>query len=131
MITGGVIGLLGLVPGMPNLIFLFISSALIGIGYLLARKNAAPVVEEQEEEAEQQVAESQKDLGWDDILGVDIIGLEVGYRLISLVDKNQGGELLDRIKAVRKKISRIWASWSIRYTSATTCLCPPIPIASH
>ncbi len=106
VITGGVIGLLGLVPGMPNLIFLFISSALIGIGYLLARKNAAPVVEEQEEEAEQQVAESQKDLGWDDILGVDIIGLEVGYRLISLVDKNQGGELLDRIKAVRKKISQ-------------------------
>ncbi len=106
VITGGVIGLLGLVPGMPNLIFLFISSALIGIGYLLARKNAAPVVEEPEEEAEQQVAESQKDLGWDDILGVDIIGLEVGYRLISLVDKNQGGELLDRIKAVRKKISQ-------------------------
>jgi flagellar biosynthesis protein FlhA len=106
VITGGVIGLLGLVPGMPNLIFLFISSALIGIGYLLARKNAAPVVEEPEEEAEQQVAESQKDLGWDDILGVDIIGLEVGYRLISLVEKNQGGELLDRIKAVRKKISQ-------------------------
>jgi len=106
VITGGVIGLLGLVPGMPNLIFLFISSALIGIGYMLARKNAAPVVEEQEEEAEEQLAESKKDLGWDDILGVDIIGLEVGYRLISLVDKNQGGELLDRIKAVRKKISQ-------------------------
>lgn len=106
VITGGVIGLLGLVPGMPNLIFLFISAALIGIGYMLARKAAAPVAEEVNEEPEEQVAESQKDLGWDDILGVDIIGLEVGYRLISLVDKNQGGELLDRIKAVRKKISQ-------------------------
>ena len=105
-ITGGVIGTLGLVPGMPNLIFLFISSALVGIGYLLSRQALEPEVEEVEEEEEETVAESQKDLGWDDILGVDIIGLEVGYRLISLVDKNQGGELLDRIKAVRKKISQ-------------------------
>lgn len=107
IITGGVIGMLGLVPGMPNLVFLFISSSLIGIGYLLSRKAAtAELVDESEEREEEQVPESQKDLGWDDILGVDIIGLEVGYRLISLVDKNQGGELLDRIKAVRKKISQ-------------------------
>ena len=58
-----------------------------------------------EEQAAEQ-AKEQKDLEWDDVLGVDIIGLEVGYKLISLVDRNQGGELLDRIKAVRKRISQ-------------------------
>ncbi len=105
-ITGGVIGILGLVPGMPNLIFLFISSSLMGIGYMLSRRAMAPEVEEEEEEEDEGAPQAQKDLGWDDILGVDIIGLEVGYRLISLVDKEQGGELLDRIKAVRKKISQ-------------------------
>ena len=107
IITGAVIGLLGLVPGMPNLMFLFISSSLVGIGFMLSRQSASEEEPEQGQEAETEaVPEAQKDLSWDDILGVDIIGLEVGYRLISLVDKNQGGELLDRIKAVRKKISQ-------------------------
>lgn len=106
VITGAVIGILGLVPGMPNLIFLFIASSLVGIGYVLSRKAMAPEVEEVVEEEQDDTPAAQKDLGWDDILGVDIIGLEVGYRLISLVDKEQGGELLDRIKAVRKKISQ-------------------------
>lgn len=107
IITGAVIGMLGLVPGMPNLIFLFIASSLFGIGYVLSRKSLqAEEVEESSEEEAEEIPESQKDLGWDDILAVDIIGLEVGYRLISLVDKKQGGELLDRIKAVRKKISQ-------------------------
>ncbi|MCI5105785.1 MAG: flagellar biosynthesis protein FlhA [Pseudomonadales bacterium] len=107
IITGAVIGLLGLVPGMPNLMFLFISSSLVGIGFMLSRQSASEEEVEQGQEAEAEVVpEAQKDLSWDDILGVDIIGLEVGYRLISLVDKNQGGELLDRIKAVRKKISQ-------------------------
>jgi flagellar biosynthesis protein FlhA len=107
IITGAVIGLLGLVPGMPNLMFLFISSSLVGIGFMLSRQSAAEEEQEQGQETEAEaVPEAQKDLSWDDILGVDIIGLEVGYRLISLVDKNQGGELLDRIKAVRKKISQ-------------------------
>ncbi len=107
IITGAVIGLLGLVPGMPNLMFLFISSSLVGIGFMLSRQSASEEEPEQGQEAEAEaVPEAQKDLSWDDILGVDIIGLEVGYRLISLVDKNQGGELLDRIKAVRKKISQ-------------------------
>ena len=47
-----------------------------------------------------------RELSWDDVTPVDEIGLEVGYRLISLVDKNQGGELLGRIKGVRKKLSQ-------------------------
>ena len=106
IITGVVIGALGLVPGMPNLIFLFIATRLVAIGYMLNRRNQAPEIDASDEAEEEQVAEVNKDLGWDDVLGFDIIGLEVGYRLISLVDRNQGGELLDRIKAVRKKISQ-------------------------
>lgn len=106
IITGGVIGSLGLVPGMPNLIFLFISSALIFMGFKLSRMAASKVEEEEQEEEIPAEAQAPAELGWDDVLGVDIIGLEVGYRLISLVDKNQGGELLGRIKGVRKKISQ-------------------------
>ncbi|MCV5663560.1 FHIPEP family type III secretion protein, partial [Escherichia coli] len=49
---------------------------------------------------------SQRELSWDDVQPVDIIGLEVGYRLIPLVDRDQGGELLERVKGVRKKLSQ-------------------------
>ncbi|PCJ40818.1 MAG: flagellar biosynthesis protein FlhA [SAR86 cluster bacterium] len=104
VITGGVIGSLGLIPGMPNVVFLTIAAALMGMAYKINQKEAIPEEEiEQEKPAEK---DSQADFGWDDVLGVDIIGLEVGYRLIALVDKNQGGELLGRIKGVRKKISQ-------------------------
>jgi len=106
VITGGIIGALGLVPGMPNLVFLIISGALIGIGYNLFTKSQQETQVQEQEVYEPEVQESQAELGWDDVLGVDIIGLEVGYRLISLVDKSQDGELLGRIKAIRKKLSQ-------------------------
>jgi len=106
LVTGGVIGLLGTIPGMPNLIFLLISAALFFIGFNLSRRSDEEADEEKKEEQAAEQAKEQKDLEWDDVLGVDIIGLEVGYKLISLVDRNQGGELLDRIKAVRKRISQ-------------------------
>ncbi len=106
IITGCVIGSLGLVPGMPNLIFLFISTGLIGIGYKLSREDESTKQETPEEVDNSAESDVQAELGWEDVPAVDIIGLEVGYRLISLVDKNQGGELLGRIKAVRKKISQ-------------------------
>jgi flagellar biosynthesis protein FlhA len=105
-ISGAVIGVLGLIPGMPNLIFLFISGALLWIGYGIANKSEEPVAETDDLEALADEPEVLKELGWDDLQGVDIIGLEVGYRLISLVDNTQGGELLGRIKGVRKKISQ-------------------------
>jgi len=54
----------------------------------------------------QSMAHEGPELGWDDVQPVDVIGLEVGYRLIPMVDKNQGGELLGRIKGVRKKLSQ-------------------------
>lgn len=105
-ISGGVIGVLGLIPGMPNLIFLTISGALFWIGYGIANRVAEPVAEPDELQTLADNPEIITELGWDDLQGVDIIGLEVGYRLISLVDNTQGGELLGRIKGVRKKISQ-------------------------
>jgi flagellar biosynthesis protein FlhA len=108
LVTGAVVGILGLVPGMPNLMFLTIAAALLACGYLLDRRVAAEAAAETQSRAAQQVepAEGSRELQWDDVLSTDIIGLEVGYRLISLVDQKQNGELLGRIKGVRKKLSQ-------------------------
>lgn len=107
MITAGVLGLLGIIPGMPNLVFILLASALLGGAYLVERRHKA--VEQAEEIREVELpppAPEVKELGWDDVMPVDLIGLEVGYKLIPLVDKNQGGELMTRIKGVRKKLSQ-------------------------
>lgn len=104
-ITAGVIGLMGIVPGMPNLVFLSVAALLGAIGFLRTQDSAPPPEVEVAAEEEPRPAEA-RDLNWDDVSHVDEIGLEVGYRLISLVDKNQGGDLLSRIKGVRKKLSQ-------------------------
>ena len=72
----------------------------------------------------------QKDLSWDDVMPVDIIGLEVGYQLIPLVDRNQGGELLNRIKGCARSSPRSWVFWCLRCISATTWIRPE-PISHH
>jgi flagellar biosynthesis protein FlhA len=105
-ITAGVMTLLGIIPGMPNLVFILIAGSLSGIAYLLDRQSKQAVLVEEEQEAMPPPAPELKELGWDDVSQVDIIGLEVGYRLIPLVDKNQGGQLMNRIKGVRKKLSQ-------------------------
>ncbi len=104
-ISGGVIGLLGLIPGMPNLPFLLLASVLGGCAWLLIRHRRAPDVLPEVEEMPQPDPEV-KELGWEDVMPVDRIGLQVGYRLIPLVDKQQGGQLMSRIKGVRKKLSQ-------------------------
>lgn len=104
VVSGGVLGIMGLVPGMPHLVFLTLASAMILMGYLRSVENAAQLIVPEPEVVEQPV--EARDLNWDDVTAVDEIGLEVGYRLISLVDKSQGGELLGRIKGVRKKLSQ-------------------------
>ena len=102
-ITGGVMGLLGVIPGMPHLVFLMIGAAL-GYGAwmlhkrALAAKNAPP--------PPKVVAEPNAEASWDDLQPVDTLGLEVGYRLIALVDKARQGDLLGRIKGVRKKFAQ-------------------------
>ena len=104
MVAAVTIGLIGVVPGMPNTVFLSIAALLGSLAFLRWQKLQAPVVEEQPAPVER--APENLELSWDDVAEVDEIGLEVGYRLISLVDKNQGGDLLSRIKGVRKKLSQ-------------------------
>jgi flagellar biosynthesis protein FlhA len=104
-ITAGILGGMGLIPGMPNFVFLLLAGVLAGTAYLITKRNkAAPVVEEAA--AAPAVAPEQEEASWQDIMPVDTLGLEVGYRLIPLVDKTQGGELLKRIKGIRKKFAQ-------------------------
>ncbi|MDX2462957.1 MAG: flagellar biosynthesis protein FlhA [Porticoccus sp.] len=103
-VTGALIGIMGLVPGMPNLVFLSLAGMLGALGYMQLQQQKVELIPAAPETVEKPT--EARDLNWDDVLAVDEIGLEVGYRLISLVDKNQGGELLARIKGVRKKLSQ-------------------------
>ncbi|WP_445367732.1 flagellar biosynthesis protein FlhA [Methylomonas sp. BW4-1] len=110
LVTAAVMGILGIIPGMPNLVFILLALTLVGGAYLIDRRRK--LEEEKALEMErivspQQLAKTEiKELGWDDVMPVDAIGLEVGYRLIPLVDRNQGGQLMMRIKGVRKKLSQ-------------------------
>lgn len=103
-ITGGIIGVLGLVPGMPHLAFLALALSLGGCAYYL-RKRQETAVEEAPAAPEVTPVEP-ADVSWQDVTPVDVLGLEVGYRLVPLVDRGQDGELLRRIKAIRKKFAQ-------------------------
>ena len=125
--------IMGLVPGMPHMAFLGLGLICAGLAYYLhwRKQQPAPVEDNSFIPAGTRVAGDAQpaagganiapqrsapalpagtpeapELGWDDVQPVDVIGLEVGYRLIPMVDKNQGGELLGRIKGVRKKLSQ-------------------------
>ncbi len=105
IITAAIMAGLGIIPGMPNFAFLGLAALLGSAAFLLIQKDknekeTAPIADPIAPPAEA------KELGWDDVTAVDPIGLEVGYRLIPLVDKNQDGELLNRVKGVRKKLSQ-------------------------
>ncbi|WP_455203275.1 flagellar biosynthesis protein FlhA [Kaarinaea lacus] len=104
-VTAGVIGTMGLIPGMPNLAFITIAAAAGWGAYWLSKRKQALEAEPVIAPAVEKPAEP-KELSWDDVTPVDLIGLEVGYRIIPLVDKNQGGQLMTRIKGVRKKLSQ-------------------------
>jgi len=102
-ITAGMIGLVGLIPGMPNLAFLAIAGGLGWIGWYIAQKQQqAAVLPPPLPPARVEQAE----VGWNDVVPVDVLGLEVGYRLIPLVDRAQDGELLKRIRGIRKKVAQ-------------------------
>ena len=101
-ITGIVLALLGLIPGMPHVSFLMIAGALAGIAYMVGRKAEEAPPPPPPPPAQPETAE----VGWQDVAPVDILGLEVGYRLIPLVDKAQDGDLLRRIRGIRKKIAQ-------------------------
>jgi flagellar biosynthesis protein FlhA len=127
-ISAGILFLMGIIPGMPHVAFLGLSAACAGLAYIIYKKHQGPLVEEVSLRDAPRTAGSHTtkalpaqtrsagevidakpeniEVSWDDVMPVDIIGLEVGYRLIPLVDQSQGGELLSRIKGVRKKLSQ-------------------------
>jgi len=105
-IAAGLLGTMGLIPGMPNLPFLMMAAICGGGAWMLQRRaQSAATPVEAEPVAAAPAAES-RELTWDDVQPVDIIGLEVGYRLVPLVDKAQGGDLLARIRGVRRKLTQ-------------------------
>lgn len=98
-ITALILGILGITPGMPHLVFLAMSG-LIGYGaWVLAHKPPPPPPAPEKPAGD-------GDASWDDLQPVDLLGLELGYRLITLVDKNRQGDLLGRIKGVRRKFAQ-------------------------
>jgi flagellar biosynthesis protein FlhA len=106
VISGAIIGFMGLIPGMPNLAFLTLAAA-AGVGAWLSWKRQQQQLLPAEQPADVDATPQEaRDLSWEDVGPVDIIGLEVGYRLIPLVDRAQGGQMMDRIKGVRKKLSQ-------------------------
>ncbi|MFZ2290237.1 MAG: flagellar biosynthesis protein FlhA [Halopseudomonas yangmingensis] len=110
-IAAAILLVMGSIPGMPHFAFLSLGAMAAGAAWLIARKQQQKVAAEAEVERQQTEAPAAprpetRELGWDDVTPVDMVGLEVGYRLIPLVDRNQGGQLLARIKGVRKKLSQ-------------------------
>jgi flagellar biosynthesis protein FlhA len=112
-VTAGIIGIMGMIPGMPNVAFLTLAGICAGAGWMIIQRQQVAMQREQAEAAAEAQAQpgpeqlgENKELSWDDVVPVDVIGLDVGYKLIPLVDKKQGGQLLTRIKGVRKKLTQ-------------------------
>ena len=103
-LTATILGLLGLIPGMPNFVFLLLATSLGVVAWDMDRRQRTappvPVV------VTPTVAPESQDASWADVAPLDVLGLEVGYRLIPLVDKTQDGELLRRIRGIRKKFAQ-------------------------
>ena len=107
-ITAGIMALLGIIPGMPTLVFLLLAGGFGYLSYHLSQKgNIQKVVATTDDQAKIKAATTEaQEATWDDLVPIDTIALEVGYRLIALVDNKQDGDLLKRIKAIRKKFAQ-------------------------
>lgn len=103
MLTAIILGVMGLIPGMPHVAFLLLAGLLGTLAYYVSVQTAVAEVQAPREEAP---APATQDASWEDVMPVDTLGLEVGYRLIPLVDKAQDGDLLKRIKGIRKKFAQ-------------------------
>ena len=97
--------ILGVVPGMPHLVFLTLALAAAGLGVMLLNKEDVLSKEAEQQAAADDKPDAPKELDWDDVDQVDLIGLEIGYGLIPLVNPETGGQLMPRVKGVRKKLS--------------------------
>ncbi len=104
-VTGSILGVLGIIPGMPNFAFLSLAAVWVIAGSRMRRSPAAVTPAEDAAEALPAPDGAPEDLGWEDVDPVDLVGLEVGYRLIPLVDRARDGALVARIKGVRKKLT--------------------------
>ncbi|MBT9460729.1 MAG: flagellar biosynthesis protein FlhA [Rugosibacter sp.] len=105
-LTAGILGILGMIPGMPNFVFLLLAA---GLGFIAWRQFTQPNVDEKNAGSAPLVVSpviENIEASWSDVVPVDVLGLEVGYRLIPLVDQGQGGELLKRIRGLRKKFAQ-------------------------
>ncbi|MCX7742325.1 MAG: flagellar biosynthesis protein FlhA [Tepidimonas sp.] len=105
-VTAGVLALLGLIPGMPNGVFLLFALLIGGAAWWLVQQRRQ--AERAQAQAQQQASPSapEAEASWNDLQPVDLLGLELGYRLIALVDRSRRGDLLTRIKGVRKKFAQ-------------------------
>ncbi len=104
-LAAAIIGLLGLIPGMPNFVFLLLASAIAAMAWQLEKREHLALPAETIAVAPVATREAQE-ASWSDVTPLDVLGLEVGYRLIPLVDKSQDGELLRRIRGIRKKFAQ-------------------------
>jgi flagellar biosynthesis protein FlhA len=105
-ITAGILAVLGLIPGMPYLVFLLFAALFALFSWTLKRRDNAQAAAGGEVEQRAAEATPAHEASWDDVVPLDVLGLEVGYRLIPLVDQTQDGDLLKRIKAIRKKFAQ-------------------------
>ena len=104
-VAAGLLGVMGLIPGMPNVAFLLIAALCGSAAYIINRRRTAAAAVTAAPKPAPQGPES-RELTWEDVRPVDLVGLEVGYRLVSLVDKRQSGDLLGRVRGVRRKLSQ-------------------------
>src|SRR3954470_22854771 len=106
-VVAAVLGILGVIPGMPNFMFLaFAALAGWGAWKLKQERDKPVVVEAPPPEPAAPVPAEQQELSWEDVRPIDVIGLEVGYRLLPLVDRTKGGDLLARIRGIRRKLTQ-------------------------
>jgi flagellar biosynthesis protein FlhA len=104
-VAAGLLGVMGLIPGMPNVAFLLVAGLAGSAAYIIKKRRTATAAAATAPIPVAPAPET-KDLTWEDVRPVDLIGLEVGYRLVSLVDKRQSGDLLGRVRGVRRKLSQ-------------------------
>ncbi|CBA15889.1 flagellar biosynthesis protein FlhA [Xanthomonas albilineans] len=107
-VAAAIMGLVGLIPGMPNVAFLTLALILGLLAWKMWKRSLQPppAAVDAVPPAAAAAAQANAELGWDELRPIDPLGLEVGYRLIPLVDKTQGGELMARIKGVRRKLTQ-------------------------
>jgi flagellar biosynthesis protein FlhA len=105
-VAAGLLATMGLIPGMPNLAFLFMALLCGAAAYAITKRRAAAAAEPPAPVTPAPANNDARELSWDDVKPVDLIGLEVGYRLVPLVDKRQSGDLLARVRGVRRKLSQ-------------------------